>query len=100
MLKKNKPITFARPVSSMRLVLEAIENGHNSLLAIREQTNLNKGQVKSAVANLAYIGAICTRRRDEQGRAIYVLPGQIESVSDNLKGVNSIFLRRVVITTS
>lgn len=91
MLKKGQPLQFKRPMSSMRLVLMAIENGHQTILEIRTETRLNKGQVAGAISNLAYIGAICTKHRDDCGRAIYVLPGQIRGVADCLKGVNSIF---------
>lgn len=91
MLKKGQPLQFKRPFSSMRLVLEAIENGHVTLLEIRTETKLNRGQVASAIANLAYIGAICTKHRDAQGRAIYLLPGRIETFPECLKGVKSVF---------
>ena len=91
MLKKGQPLQFKRPMSSMRQVLSAIEDGHITSLTIREATKLNRGQVSSAIENLAYIGAILTGNRDEHGRAFYTLPGQIQSVAPCLKGVSSIF---------
>lgn len=95
MLKKGQPIKFKRPESTMARVLRAIENGHITLLAIRKETGLNKGQVSAAVANLAYIGAICTRMKDDYGRAVYVLPGTIQGFAPCLKGVRSVFEARV-----
>lgn len=91
MLKKGQPLQFKRPFSSMRLVLSAIEDGNCSLKSIRDATRLNKGQVAGAIANLAYIGAICTKKKDIHGRAMYTLPGQIVGAPDCLKGVNSVF---------
>lgn len=95
MLKKGQPIKFKRPESSMARVLRSIENGHITLFAIRKETGLTKGQVAAAVANLAYIGAICTRMKDEQGRAVYILPGTIQGFAPCLKGVRSIFDARI-----
>lgn len=91
MLKKGQPLQFKRPMSSMRLVLSAIEDGHITSLTIREATKLNRGQVSSAIENLAYIGAILTGNRDAHGRSFYSLPGQITGVAGCLKGVSSIF---------
>ena len=88
MLKKNQPLQFKRPMSSMRLVLSSIEDGNCSIHSIMDATRLKKGQVTAAIANL---GAICTKQRDINGRAIYVLPGQIGEISQCLKGISTIF---------
>ena len=69
----------------------AIENGHQTRIEIKEETKLNKGQLSSAIENLAYIGAIITGNKDEHGRSYYTLPGQIQGVAPCLKGVSSIF---------
>lgn len=91
MLKKGQSVKFTRPMSSMRLVLMSVENGNCSVRSIMDDTRLTRGQVMGAIANLAYIGALCTKQKDPQGRAIYTLPGQIHGVPPCLKAVNSVF---------
>jgi hypothetical protein len=75
-------------MSSMRVVFEAIETGCTYRREVMDETKLKEGQVKSAIWNLTYIGAI-QRVIDENGRSRYVLP-QIKS-ANCLCGVNSIF---------
>ncbi len=91
MLKKNSPIKFKRPESVMGSVLCAIENGYITLEAIKKHTGLRSGQVTAAIANLAYVGAIKTGKRDENRKAIYTLQGKIEGFPECLKGVRWVF---------
>ena len=75
----------------MRQVLTAVEDGHNYRQSIVEQTRLHIGQVKSALHNLAFIGAL-TVGKDDCGRAIYLIPGRfVSGVAPNLRGIRSIF---------
>jgi hypothetical protein len=93
MLKKDKPVKFTRPMSTMRVVLLAVEHGFESQADIVDETKLLVGQVRSALWNLIFVGAV-VRGKDATGRSIYVLPGRISCVSNCLKGVNSIFNAR------
>lgn len=91
MLKKGQMVSFKRPISSMRTVLESVENGLRQTHEIVEVTKLRRGQVKSALHNLSFIGAIRSVH-DEHGRCIYVVPGErLEPVAECLLGVRSIF---------
>ena len=92
MIKKGQMLKLTKP-STMRMVLNCIENGLSSRLEIAEETGLRAGQVKSALHNLAYIGAIKSAT-DEQGRNIYILPGRAREIARCLCGVNSIFNAR------
>jgi hypothetical protein len=89
MLKKGQPIHFTRPVSTMRVVLLAVEQGHQYRHDILSETKLKFGQVASALYNLVYVGAV-KRETDKEGRSIYVLPGKV-AVAKCLCGVRSIF---------
>lgn len=90
MLKKNQPIKFLRPMSTMRTVLLAVEHGFQYRHDILEETKLKAGQVQSALYNLVYIGVI-VRDVDAQGRSIYLIPGTNYGVPKCLCGVRSIF---------
>ena len=91
MLRKGQMISFKRPMSSMKIVLEAVENNMRQAHEIVSGTSLRTGQVKSALHNLAFIGAIVAGR-DDAGRCIYVLPGEFRApVAQCLRGVRSIF---------
>jgi predicted transcriptional regulator len=91
MLRKGQMISFKRPMSSMKTVLEAVENGMRQTRDIVEGTKLRQGQVKSALHNLSFIGAI-KAERDTSGRCVYVLPGEYRApVARCLLGVRSIF---------
>lgn len=74
----------------MRLVLCAIENGSVYRNEMQKSTGLTKGQVDSAVKNLAYTGAI-VRKTDASGRSIYDVPGKQGPVSPIWKCVRSVF---------
>lgn len=91
MLKKNQThFKYTRPMSNMRVVLSAIEQGYRYKHEIVEETKLYEGKVKSALLNLTFIGAIglC---HDKQGRTYYETPDRFDGVAQCLKGVNSIF---------
>lgn len=91
MLKKGQLVKFSRPVSTMKTVLEAIEQGHCFRHTLIVETKLNENQVRAAIWNLAFIGAI-KRGTDDQGRTVYVTAGAwVEPVAPCLLGVNSIF---------
>ena len=91
MLKKGQMVAFTRPMSSMKIVLEAVENGALNRYDIEQVTNLRAGQISSALYNLAFIGAV-QHSTDEQGRHIYVPPGKWNTpVAKCLCGVSSIF---------
>jgi predicted transcriptional regulator len=90
MLKKNTPVKFSRPMSTMRIVLSVIEQATTTRHEITAQCNLQPGQVKSALHNLVFIGAVI-RQTDEEGRAVYALPGRLGAVAPCLCGVRSIF---------
>lgn len=90
MLKKGQPVKFTRPASTMRQVLGAIEQGVRYRVDIIEFTELQPGQVRSAINNLMLIGAIYSIR-DRSGRATYEVAGRWEGVAHSLKGVSFIF---------
>jgi len=89
MLRKNRPIAFIKPMSTMRRVYESIEGGSTCIKSIKDGTGLKTGQVQSAVWNLRFIGVI-TKVRDIHGRATYYIEGRAP-VAECLKGVSSIF---------
>ncbi len=90
MLKKNTPIKFSKPVSTMRTVFEAVDRGISNRQIIIDETKLQPGQVRSALFNLVYIGAVIAVR-DAQGVSMYGVPGRVGGVAPCLKGVRSIF---------
>lgn len=90
MLKKNQPVKFTKPVSTMRTVLAAVEHGFMYRHDILTQTSLKDGQVQAALWNLTFIGVI-QRGTDANGRSIYLVPGRQYGVAKCLCGVNSIF---------
>lgn len=61
-LKKNKPVAFKRPQSTMFKVYQSIQEGNHSILKICVDTRLVEGKVKSAIWNLAYVGMIHRER--------------------------------------
>jgi hypothetical protein len=90
MLRKNQPIKFKKPYSTMRTVLALIEQGHEYRHDIVDLSGLRVGQVSGAIYNLVYIGAV-QRGTDEQGRTVYRSPGRHYGVAPCLRGVRSIF---------
>lgn len=90
MLKKNQPVKFSRPMSTMRTVLLAVEHGFQYRHDILGETKLKAGQVQAALYNLTYIGVI-VRELDAQGRSIYLIPVTNYGVAKCLCGVRSIF---------
>lgn len=87
MIKKDHPY-LTKPISNMRVVLDAIDSGCTYKHEVVKHTSLKEGQVSSAIWNLTFIGAI-QKRTDEQGRRSYTLP--CLGVGRCLCGVNSIF---------
>jgi transcription initiation factor IIE alpha subunit len=90
MLKKNCPVKFSRPVSTMRAVFEQVEQGVQYRSEIVEKTGLVQSKVRAALYNLTFIGVI-ERGEDELGRSVYVIPNSHVGVALCLKGVSSIF---------
>ena len=91
MLKKGQAVKFSRPVSTMKTVFEAIEQGNSYRYEVLRETGLHENKVRSAIWNLAFIGAI-RKVTDDQGRTRYVIPGVwVEPVAKCLLGVSSIF---------
>ena len=90
MLKKNQPVKFSRPMSTMRAVLLAVEHGFQYRHDILEETKLKAGQVQAALYNLTFIGVV-VREVDAQGRSVYLIPGTHYGVAKCLCGVRSIF---------
>jgi hypothetical protein len=91
MLKKNQPVKFCKPVSTMKSVYEAIEQGIETRTDIVESTGLVLGKVRAALFNLTFIGVI-QRYEDKEGRSRYTIPGRmVGDVAHCLKGVRSIF---------
>lgn len=91
MLRKNTPVKFARPISTMRTVFELVESGVETRAEIAEQSKLVIGKVRAALFNLTFIGAI-VRYEDEQGRSRYTTPNKVAiSTGECLKGISSIF---------
>lgn len=90
MLKKNQPVKFSRPMSTMRTVLLAVEHGYQSRHDILTETKLKAGQVQAALYNLTFIGVV-VREVDAQGRSVYLIPGTHYGVAKCLCGVRSIF---------
>jgi len=90
MLKKNQPVKFSRPMSTMRTVLLAVEHGFQYRHDILVETKLKPGQVQAALYNLTYIGVV-VRQVDANGRSIYLLHGTNYGVAPCLRGVRSIF---------
>lgn len=89
-LKKGHLVSFTRPMSTMRRVLSAVELGTDRRDDIMAETGLRMGQVRSALYNLVFIGAVVLQR-DASGRTIYVTPGRLGPVAANLRGISSIF---------
>ncbi|WP_294768609.1 hypothetical protein [uncultured Rhodoferax sp.] len=96
MLKKDKPVKLANPVSTMRLVYDSILNGNHSVEAIRVDTKKLLGQVRSAIYNLSHIGMIKPVRVN--GRTHWYLPGDVPAEPIKASGVfancSSIFIVR------
>lgn len=90
MLKKNQPVKFSRPISTMRAVFEQVEQGVMYRVDIVEKTGLVQSKVRAALYNLTFIGVI-QRGEDSQGRSVYVIPDTSVGVAKCLKGVSSIF---------
>lgn len=90
MKKGQTQFKFIRPMSNMRVVLEAVEQGNCNSRSIQDATKLVKGKVMNALRNLCFIRAVVADR-DEFGRFIYIIPGSRVGVASNLKGVCSIF---------
>jgi hypothetical protein len=66
---------FTRPMSDMRRVLMAIEQGYHSKPTIVDATKLQQAEVNHAIKNLLYIKAIL-RGEDRSNRKIYYVQGQ------------------------
>ena len=89
-LRKNTPVKFSRPISSMRTVLQAVEQGNHTRAEIEAYSNLVPGKARSALYNLCFIGVVI-RVEDDQRRSRYILPGTLGPVAKCLYGVRSIF---------
>lgn len=89
-LRKNTPVKFSRPISTMRTVLQAVEQGNNTRSEIEAFTKLVPGKARAALYNLCFIGVVI-RIEDAQRRSRYILPGTLGPVASCLCGVRSIF---------
>lgn len=90
MKKGQTHFKFIRPMSNMRQVLSAVEQGNCTKLAIVDATRLQIGQVRQALKNLCWLRAVLVDR-DENGRNMFIVPGSRVGIASNLKGVSSIF---------
>jgi len=75
----------------MQRVLQAVQDGSTSRQDIAKSTGLQHNQVRAALHNLAFIGAIKAQR---DGQARYYVPADADTVpkaSKVLYGVCSIF---------
>lgn len=90
-MKKNQPVKFHKPASTMRRVFQSITDGNHSRIKIAVDTGLRDGQIKSALYNLSFIGLIDVRK--ENGKSRYMLADKDESpaCSACFRFVNSIF---------
>lgn len=73
-IRKGKPLPLEKP-SNMQRVLFAVGHGCRNFREVMEETKLKEGQVRAALNNLVFIGLL-NRRADENGRSIYMTPGQ------------------------
>ena len=90
MKKGQTQFKFIRPMSNMRVVLSAVEQGNCNKQSIVDATRLQVGQVRQALKNLCWLRAVLVDR-DENGRNMFIVPGSRVGVASNLKGINSIF---------
>ena len=90
MKKGQTHFKFIRPMSNMRIVLSAVEQGNCNKQSIVDSTRLQMGQVRQALKNLCWLRAVLVER-DDNGRSIFIIPGSRVGVASNLKGVSSIF---------
>lgn len=90
MKKGQTHFKFIRPMSNMRVVLLAVEQGNCNPQSIADGTGRSIGQVRQALKNLCFIRAV-KADRDENGRSMYIIPGSRVDIAANLKGVSSIF---------
>lgn len=90
MKKGQQHFNFIRPMSNMRVVLLAVEQGNCTHQLIKDASGLFAGQIKQALKNLCWIRAVVTER-DSSGRNTFIVPGSRIGVAANLRGVNSIF---------
>jgi hypothetical protein len=81
-------VMFVKPMSTMRRCLEAVEQGNDNRQSVMDATGLRAGQVRGALHNLSFIGAVQVRT-DSNGRVIYTT--QAHAVAPCLCGVSSIF---------
>lgn len=90
MLRKDTPVSYTRPMSTMRQVLHSVEVGNGSRQSIARDTGLGVGQVQAALYNLTFVGAL-RRTADDNGCSVYHVPGLHFGVAACLKGISSIF---------
>ena len=90
MKKGQTQFKFIRPMSNMRQVLSAVEQGNCNKQSIVDATRLQVGQVRQALKNLCWLRAVLVDR-DENGRNMFIVPGSRIGIASNLKGINSIF---------
>ena len=90
MKKGQTQFKFIRPMSNMRIVLLSVEQGNCNPQSIADSTGLFVGQVRHALKNLCFIRAVMADR-DDLGRSMFIIPGSMVGVANNLKGVSSIF---------
>ena len=90
MIRKNQPVKFSKPVSSMKTVYECVNDGARTRAEIIKASGLVTAKARAAIWNLVFVGIIL-KTEDSEGRTIYVMPGTIQGVASCLKSVRSIF---------
>jgi len=76
MLKKNKPVSFTKPFGTMKQCYDCVNDGLTTRHEIVRETKMRDGQVRAALYNLTFIGAIL-KTKDEHGRTAYEMPGKV-----------------------
>jgi len=90
MLRKNKPVPFVHPMGTMKRCLDCVNDGVLYTHEIIAVTKLREGQVRAALYNLVFIGAI-KRTKDKEGNSMYRIPGYVEVTADCWSMASSVF---------
>ena len=95
MKKGQTQFKFIRPMSNMRQVLSAVEQGNCTPRAIQDASGLSIGEVANALKNLVY-NKFLQAANDRNRRKVYFvfgeqIPWEYAELPENIKGVRSIF---------
>ena len=94
MLKKNKPVSFTKPFGTMKQCYDCVNAGLTTRHEIVRETKMRDGQVRAALYNLVFVGAI-KRVTDKEGRTIYRIPGYVDVTANCWGMASSAFSPRV-----